>query len=262
MCLGGSAGSLEAYTSILRHMPADTGMAFVIASHRSFEKATLLPQILARVTTMPVIEVEEGMSLEPNRVYLMPPSVEMTVKNNEFALQPPRKPRGWPNTISLLLLSLAEAYGQRTIAVILSGIYRDGSAALKAVKAAGGVAFAQSDAEFKDTPRHAVETGHVDFILSPAEIARTLLELNSSGGGGGDFFRLLKRTKTFPGGFVSTYDKGQPRGCPKRVRFRDSKSFQFPDGRGKALRNMALFTGMWRPKNRRMLADFRSRSCS
>ena len=105
VCLGGSAGSLEAYKVILRHVPADTGMAFVIASHRNFENASLLLQILARVTTMPVVEVEEGMSLEPNRVYLMPPSVEMTVKNNEFALQPPRKPRGWPITISIFLLS-------------------------------------------------------------------------------------------------------------------------------------------------------------
>jgi two-component system CheB/CheR fusion protein len=183
VCLGGSAGSLEAYKVILRHMPADTGMAFVIASHRNFEKATSLPQILARVTTMPVVEVEEGMSLEPNRVYLMPPSVEMTVKNNEFALQPPRKPRGWPMTISIFLLSLAEACGQRAIAVILSGMGHDGSAALKAIKAAGGMTFAQSNAAYDDMPRHAVETGHVDFILSPAEIASKLLELNSSGGG-------------------------------------------------------------------------------
>ena len=184
VCLGGSAGSLEAYTGILRHIPADTGMAFVIASHRNFENASLLLPILARVTTMPVLEVEEGMPLEPNRVYLMPPSVEMTVNNNEFALQPPRKPRGWPMTISIFLLSLAEACGQRAIAVILSGVGHDGSAALKAIKAAGGMTFAQSDAAFGDMPRHAVETGHVDFILSPAEIAMSLLELNTSGAAG------------------------------------------------------------------------------
>ena len=195
VCLGGSAGSLEAYKVILRVMPADTGMAFVIASHRNFDKASLLLQILARVTTMPVVEVEEGMSLEPNRVYLMPPSVEMTVKNNEFALQPLRKPRGWPMTISIFMLSLAEACGQRAIAVILSGMGHDGSAALKAIKAAGGITFAQSNAAYDDMPRHAVETGHVDFILAPAEIASKLLELNSSGGGG---------PKTFPGGFVPT----------------------------------------------------------
>ena len=226
VCLGGSAGSLEAYKGILRHMPADTGMAFVIASHRNFENASLLLKILARVTTMPVFEVEEGMSLEPNRVYLMPPSVEMTVKNNEFALQPPRKPRGWPTTISIFMLSLAEACGQRAIAVILSGM------GLKAIKAAGGMTFAQSNAAYDDMPRHAVETGHVDFILAPAEIASKLLELNSSGGGG---------HKTFPGGFVPTYDKGQPRGCPKRVSLWDTK-YQFRRRRSLQIFKVARYT--------------------
>jgi chemotaxis response regulator CheB len=175
VCLGGSAGAGEAYTSILRCMPADTGMAFVIAPHRSLENANLLPRILSSVTTMPVVEVKEGMLLEPNRVYIMPPHTEMTVKKSEFALQPPRKPRGWPNTISVFLLSIAEAYGQRAVAVILSGLDRDGSAALKAVKAADGITFAQSDAKFGDMPRHAMETGYIDFILPPVEIAKALL---------------------------------------------------------------------------------------
>jgi two-component system CheB/CheR fusion protein len=186
VCLGGSAGGLEGYTGILRQMPADTGMAFVIAAHRNIERANLLPEILARAITMTVTEVEEGMLLEPNHVYLMPPGMEMTVHNNVFALQAPRKQRGWPTTISVFMLSLAAAYGQRAIAVILSGLGHDGSTALKAIKAAGGMTFAQFNAEFGDMPRNAVETGHVDFILPPAEIARTLLELNSSGGGGGD----------------------------------------------------------------------------
>jgi two-component system CheB/CheR fusion protein len=179
VCLGGSAGGLEAYTGILGGMPAATGMAFVIAPHRSFEYASLLPQILSRVVSMPVIEVQDGMLLEPNHVFIMPPHLEMTVNDNEFALQLPRKPHGWPITISVFLLSLAEAYGPRAIAIILSGLDHDGSSALKAIKAAGGVTFAQSDAEFGDMPRHAVETGHIDFILPPAEIAKALLELNA-----------------------------------------------------------------------------------
>jgi two-component system CheB/CheR fusion protein len=153
-------------------------MAFVIAPHRSLKNPELLQQVLARVTAMPVLDVQEGMLLEPNRVHLMPPGVEMTVKNNEFALQPPRQSRGWPTTISVFLHSLAEAYGQRTVAVILSGVGHDGSAALEAIKAAGGLTFAQSDAVFDDMPRNAVETGHVDFILSTAEIAKALLELS------------------------------------------------------------------------------------
>jgi two-component system CheB/CheR fusion protein len=181
VCLGGSAGSLEAYTGILRHMPDDTGMAFVIASHRNSHRPNLLREILARFTTMPVIQVEEGMLLEPNHVYVMPPGVEMTVhEDNTFALRTKQKPRGWPITISVFLLSLAEVYGQRAVAVILSGLDHDGSAALKAIKAAGGMTFAQSNAAFEDMPKHAIETGHVDFILPAADIAKTLLELDAT----------------------------------------------------------------------------------
>ena len=179
VCLGGSAGGLQAYKAILRHIPAATGMAFVIAAHRSSENTNLLSQILASVTTMAEIEVEEGMLLEPNHIYLMPPRTEMTVKNNMFALQSPRKSSGWPNTISLFLVSLAEAYGQRAIAVILSGMSQDGSSALQIIKAAGGMTFAQSDAQFSDMPRYAVETGYVDFTLSSAEIAKALLKFNA-----------------------------------------------------------------------------------
>ena len=180
VCLGGSAGGLEAYTGILRNLPADTGMAFVVAQHQRFEHLHSLSQILASATAMPVVEVEQGMLLEPNRVFVMPPGKDMTVNGDEFDLQKPLKPRGWPTTISLFLLSLAEVYGHRAVAVILSGMGQDGSSALKAVKAAGGVTFAQSNAAFDSMPRHAVQTGHVDFVLSPPEIAKALLDLTYS----------------------------------------------------------------------------------
>ena len=156
-------------------MPADPGMAFVIAAHRRIEKENLLLQILADVTTMPVSEVENGMLLEPNRVYLMPPGKDMRVNADKFTLRPSLKPRGWPITITLFLRSLAEACGPRAIAVILSGMDHDGSAALRDIKAAGGRTFAQSNAKFSDMPQHALETGYVDFILPPAEIAKALL---------------------------------------------------------------------------------------
>jgi two-component system CheB/CheR fusion protein len=178
VCMGGSAGGLEAYLAILRHLPADIGMAFVVAQHRPPENAEWLPRILACATTMPVIDVRKGMFLQPNTVYIMPPRIDMTVKGHRFMLRPQIKPHGWPNTISLFLLSLAEAYGPRAIAVILSGMGEDGSTALKAIKAAGGLTFAQSDPEFESMPRHAVETGHIDFILSSVEIARALVKLN------------------------------------------------------------------------------------
>ena len=179
VCLGGSAGALEAYKDILRPMSAETGMAFVIVSHRGLELAELLPEILSRATTLPVIEVMQGMRLEPNCVYLTPPGKDMEMNVDNFTLRPRRKQRGWPVTITHFLFSLAEAYGRRAVAVILSGLDCDGSAALKTIKAVGGITFAQSNAKFDDMPKNAVATGYVDFILHPSEIAATLLKLNA-----------------------------------------------------------------------------------
>lgn len=177
VCLGGSAGGLQAYIDILRNLPADTGMAFVIAPHRAPENADILPDILRRVTTMSVVEVVEGLALEPNRVFVMPPRMDMTTADNVFHLRTTVRPRGWPKTINIFLCSLAEATGSRAVAVILSGLDGDGSAALKTIKDSGGITFAQSDASVGDMPRSAVETGHVDYLLPAAEIAKALLVL-------------------------------------------------------------------------------------
>jgi len=177
VCLGGSAGGLQGYMDILRGLPADTGMAFVIAPHRALENAHLLPQLLSTVTKMPVLEVQQGMRLEPNRVFVMPPRMDLTTAGNEFHLRTTSRPPGWPKTINIFLSSLAETAGHRAVAVILSGLDGDGSAALKAIKAAGGLTFAQSDAAYDSMPRTAVETGHVDYLLPAVEIAKALLAL-------------------------------------------------------------------------------------
>lgn len=177
VCLGGSAGGLEAYVEILRSLPADTGMAFVIAPHRQLENAHLLAPIVANATQMPVAEVTEGMRLEPNRVFIMPPRMDMTTTNHVFHLRTTAGPPAWPKTISLFLFSLAEALGSRAVAVILSGMDHDGSAALQAIKAAGGITFAQSNPAYDSMPRHAMETGYVDCLLSSAQIGQALLVL-------------------------------------------------------------------------------------
>ncbi len=179
VCLGGSAGGLQAYMDILRNLPADTDMAFVIAPHRGLENAHLLPQLLATVTEMPVVEVEEGMRLEPNQVFVMPPRMDLTLTDNVFHLRTISRPPGLPMTINIFLCSLAETVGQRAVAVILSGLDHDGSAALKAIQDAGGVTFAQSDASFDDMPRHAVETGHIDYLLPASKIGEALSALES-----------------------------------------------------------------------------------
>ena len=177
VCLGGSAGGLEAYFCILGNLPADSGMAFVIAPHRGLANADLLRPLLANATAMDVIEIEQGMTLEPNRVFIMPPGKDMTIHRGKFELKTTPGPKGLPTTISSFLLSLSEAYGYRAVAVILSGMEQDGSTALKAIKAVGGMTFAQSNPTYAGMPQNAVATGHIDFVLPPAEIAHALLNL-------------------------------------------------------------------------------------
>ena len=179
VCLCGSAGALEACRKILRALPADTGMAFVIATHRGMEHAELLPRLLAEVTGMPVTEIQEGLRLEPNRIFLMPPHMHMTMAGPVLHRQPRVRTRGWPISINAFLCSLAETIGPLAVAVILSGMGDDGSAGLKPVKDAGGVIFAQSDAAEDSMPRQAIKTGCVDSILPAAEIGRQLLSLTA-----------------------------------------------------------------------------------
>lgn len=177
VCLAGSAGALKAYQEILRHLPIDSGMAFVIASHRGLEFRNLLTEVLSLATAMPVLEVEHGMRLVPNQVFVMPPRVEMMISDDRLILKEPTKRWGWPVSISVFLHSLAASAGARAVVIILSGSGYDGSSELGAIKAAGGVTFAQSDPQFRDMPDHAVKTGHVDFVLPPADIAKGLLAL-------------------------------------------------------------------------------------
>jgi CheB methylesterase len=174
VCLCGSAGGLEAYKAILSTLTASTGMAFVILSHRGINRPEMLRNLLSRHTEMPVSEAEEGMHLEPNCILLMPPSVQMTVIGPVLHLRPLGKRRGDPTSISTFLLSLAASVGPRAVAVILSGMGKDGSESLAAIKAGGGTTFAQSGAIYDSMPQHAIATGRVDFILSAAEIGTYL----------------------------------------------------------------------------------------
>jgi chemotaxis response regulator CheB len=203
VCLAGSAGGLPAYIEILSLMPTDSGMAFVVAPHRAIDNAELLPQLLAKVTRMPVADVGQGMRIAPNRVFIMPPHTDMTVVDGTFNLRNAVRPRGWPKTINIFLSSLAEAFGARAIAVILSGLDGDGSAALKTVKDAGGVTFAQSDASFESMPLSAVETGHIDHLLPAADIAKALIDLAHEP-------LNLKSETTFPSNVKRAGKRGEP----------------------------------------------------
>jgi two-component system, chemotaxis family, protein-glutamate methylesterase/glutaminase len=178
VCVGGSAGGLEAYIRLLRHLPADMGVAVVIVNHlRTVD--TLLHEILPRYTKMPVELITEGLDLKPNRVFIIPPQRDLHVLDGEFRLKPISKPRGWPDVITVFLRSLTEHWDGKIIAVIVSGYDGDGAAALCGIKDIGGTTIAQKfdTAAHPDMPASAVASGCIDFILAPEDIAREIVRI-------------------------------------------------------------------------------------
>ena len=175
-----SAGGLEAFTQLLSHLPSDTGMAFVLIQHLSPDHESLLTEILARVTPLPVREVQNDMKVEPNQVYVIPPNTKMVLSEGLLQLLPREKVFGKYMPGDAFFASLAADRGHKAIAVVLSGSDGDGSLGLKAVKAVGGVTFAQCEdtAKFDSMPNTAIATGNVDFVLPPEKIAEELVNLS------------------------------------------------------------------------------------
>jgi two-component system, chemotaxis family, CheB/CheR fusion protein len=177
-----SAGGLEAFTELLCHLPTDTGMAFVLIQHLDPNYKSLLTEILATKTQMPVSQVLDGTTVEPNQVYIIPPNTKMTLVSGVLKLTPREKVYGKYMPGDAFLVSLATDRGHKAIAVVLSGGDGDGSLGIKAIKAAGGVTFAQCEAsaKFDSMPNTAVATGNVDFVLPPQQIAQELANLSSN----------------------------------------------------------------------------------
>ena len=188
VCVGGSAGGLDAYVRLLRHLPCDLGVAVVIVNHLR-KTATLLHEILPNYTKMPVELITQGLVIRPNHVFIIPPQRDLHVLDGEFRLEPISKPRGWPDVITVFLRSLAENWDGKLIAVIVSGYDGDGADALCAIRDVGGVAIAQKleTAAQPDMPESAIASGCVDFVLSPEDIALkiariTLADASPAGG--------------------------------------------------------------------------------
>lgn len=175
-----SAGGLEAFTQLLSHLPNDTGMAFVLIQHLSPDHESLLSEILTRTTPLPVREVQNGMTVEPNQVYVIPPNTKMILSQGVLKLSPREKVFGRYMPGDAFFASLAADCGHKAIAVVLSGADGDGSLGLKAIKAAGGVTFAQCEdtARFDSMPNTAIATGNIDFVLPPEQIAEELANLS------------------------------------------------------------------------------------
>jgi two-component system chemotaxis response regulator CheB len=178
VCVGGSAGGLDAYIRLLRHLPADMGVAIVIVNHLR-TVATHLHEILPGYTAMPVELITETLLIQPNHVYIIPERRDLHVLGGEFRLKPISKPRGWPDVITVFLRSLTRNWDGKLVAVIVSGYDGDGAEALRGIKAAGGITIAQKPdtAGQPDMPESAIASGCVDFVLSPEEIAQEILKI-------------------------------------------------------------------------------------
>jgi two-component system CheB/CheR fusion protein len=177
--VGASAGGLDAFTHLLRPLPMNTGMAFVLIQHLDPGHKSMLTEILSRETRMPVHEVRDQMVVESNHVYVIPPNVQMNIRKGILHLSPRDASMESHRPIDYFFQSLAEDKGPLAVAVILSGADSDGAQALRAVKGEGGITFAQDpqQAKFNTMPAAAVRTGLVDFILPTDRIAQELSKI-------------------------------------------------------------------------------------
>ena len=176
--VGASAGGLEAFTELLSHLPDDTGLAFVLIQHLDPSHESHLTELLSKASKMPVSEVRGETRAEANHVYVIAPRCNLGISSG--VLQTPPRPAGGRNMpIDSFLCALAADRGSKALGVVLSGTASDGTLGLQAIKAAGGITFAQEmrTAKFDSMPGSAIAAGVVDFVLPPAGIARQLVAI-------------------------------------------------------------------------------------
>jgi two-component system CheB/CheR fusion protein len=179
--IGASAGGLDAFKKLLKAIPVDSGMAYVLVQHLAPNHESSLPEILQKVTSIPVLAISDDIKVEPNHIYVIPSNKMMVATDGVLLLAPrPAKSKNERNLpIDLFFTSLAEVHQSHAIGVVLSGTATDGTLGLKAIKDHGGITFAQDEAsaEYEGMPHSAVQAGVVDFILPPDKIPGKLLEV-------------------------------------------------------------------------------------
>ncbi len=177
--IGASAGGLAAFDAFFSCMPRDVDpdMAFVLVQHLAPDHKSMLAEIIQGYTQMSVFMVEDGMQVQPNCVYIIPPNHDMALRHGCLQLLEPTEPRGQRMTIDFFFRSLAEDQHERAIGIVLSGTGSDGTLGVRAIKADGGMIMAQSpdSSEFDSMPRNAIATGIVDYELAPNEMPAQLL---------------------------------------------------------------------------------------
>jgi two-component system CheB/CheR fusion protein len=180
--IGASAGGLPAFIALIEHLPRQAPLALILVQHLSPEHESILPELLARKTSWPVLEAREGLAVQRHHVYVGPPGLRLTLEQGTLRLGATQSAKGQPQLIDELLGSLARECSSRAVGVVLSGTGVDGTRGLQAIKKAGGTTFAQEpgSALFGDMPRSAISTGCVDHVLRPEAIAHALARLTPS----------------------------------------------------------------------------------
>ncbi len=176
VAIGASAGGLDAFRTLLGALPVRSGMAFVLVQHLDPNHASMMVELLSRHTAIPVLAAREGMPLEPDHVYMIPPGRFLAARNGVLRLTRPRPGQAVRLPFDVLLQSLARGFGERAVCIILSGTGTDGSIGARAIKEAGGLVIAQDpeEAEYDGMPRGAIATGAVDLVLPLAKVPEAL----------------------------------------------------------------------------------------
>lgn len=177
--VGASAGGLDAFTQLIQNLPPRPDLCLILVQHLDPRHESLLTEILSRATPLPVQEARDGVAVEPNAIYVIPPNTQLEIAAGRLMVRPREESHGLNMPIDHFLRSLAEDLGNRAVGVILSGGGTDGTLGLESIKAAGGITFAQTDgsARHVSMPRSAVASGSVDFTLTPEGIARELARI-------------------------------------------------------------------------------------
>jgi two-component system CheB/CheR fusion protein len=175
--LGASAGGLEPLGQFLAHVPAASGLAYIVVQHLDPTHKAMLTELLQRETPMPVREATASMRVEPNAVYVIPPNTELRVKDGLLRLAAPSEPRGMRLPVDVLFCSLAGDQGARAIGIVFSGMGSDGTLGLQAIKTQGGLTLAQEphSAQFDSMPKSAITAGAADVVGLPADLPKRIL---------------------------------------------------------------------------------------
>ncbi len=179
VAIGASAGGLEALSQLLSAIPRDIGMAYIVIQHLAAKQHSMLTELLGQATDLPVMQVEEGMRVAPDTVYVIPPNAQMGINNGILHLVPRPTDKSQHTPINFFLSSLAKDVDSRAIGVILSGTASDGAEGLRDIKGVGGIVLVQDPktAKYDGMPRAAIATGVADMVLSPIEIAHELIRI-------------------------------------------------------------------------------------